>query len=463
MKFLCSNCKAKYQISDEKVAGRTLRMTCRKCREEIVIRGEPATPPPAAAYAARPLAHPIQAPQPAVAPSALSANWDARVAGGAPSYGDAAPLNEWHLGINDVPVGPMRREEVARKMAAGAVGPGSLAWREGLDDWMPISQIPELAVLLPGAGRASAPPPPPAPPITQGSVAQRMDAVPLGGRAGATAFGSDEWQVPAEAASSPSQVVRNPLLDGAAAPAATPATRSGGPPFGIVFAVLAFALLMTVIAIVGAGWLRGGEPRETVATANTESKDEPPAGPHIELDPADLEEEGAEPEAAQEEGKDAPQPSKARKSQASAGAKKTVSGNKKELTAKQKAMLERMGDSAGAKTASLKPRDSQGGGSSKAGRGELTATQLSKVVVRGKRNLQRCYETAAKGSGRDDTIRMDVEVSVSPSGNVTKVRATGQGLPGMDRCIERTVRMWRFPASSDGAQTRFPIVFSAGG
>ena len=32
MKFLCSNCKAKYQIADEKVAGRTLRMTCRRCQ-----------------------------------------------------------------------------------------------------------------------------------------------------------------------------------------------------------------------------------------------------------------------------------------------------------------------------------------------------------------------------------------------------------------------------------------------
>ena len=45
MKFLCGNCKAKYQIADEKVAGRTLRMTCRRCKEEIVIHGEPAAAP----------------------------------------------------------------------------------------------------------------------------------------------------------------------------------------------------------------------------------------------------------------------------------------------------------------------------------------------------------------------------------------------------------------------------------
>lgn len=37
MKFVCENCKAKYQISDDKVAGRTLRMKCRRCGEMIQV------------------------------------------------------------------------------------------------------------------------------------------------------------------------------------------------------------------------------------------------------------------------------------------------------------------------------------------------------------------------------------------------------------------------------------------
>ena len=40
MKFLCSNCKAKYQIPDEKIAGRTLKMDCRRCNTPITIRGD---------------------------------------------------------------------------------------------------------------------------------------------------------------------------------------------------------------------------------------------------------------------------------------------------------------------------------------------------------------------------------------------------------------------------------------
>src|SRR5260221_13693831 len=38
MKFLCDNCKAKYQIADEKVAGKTVRMKCRKCGHLIEVK-----------------------------------------------------------------------------------------------------------------------------------------------------------------------------------------------------------------------------------------------------------------------------------------------------------------------------------------------------------------------------------------------------------------------------------------
>src|SRR5260221_14477556 len=37
MKFVCENCKAKYQIGDDKVAGKTLRMKCRKCGHMIQV------------------------------------------------------------------------------------------------------------------------------------------------------------------------------------------------------------------------------------------------------------------------------------------------------------------------------------------------------------------------------------------------------------------------------------------
>jgi predicted Zn finger-like uncharacterized protein len=53
MKFSCDNCKAKYQIGDDKVAGKTVRMKCRKCGYNIKVSpdGTP-TPGPAAAHEA---------------------------------------------------------------------------------------------------------------------------------------------------------------------------------------------------------------------------------------------------------------------------------------------------------------------------------------------------------------------------------------------------------------------------
>ena len=44
MKFLCPSCKAKYQIADEKVAGRSVRMKCRKCGFMIQVSSAMAAP-----------------------------------------------------------------------------------------------------------------------------------------------------------------------------------------------------------------------------------------------------------------------------------------------------------------------------------------------------------------------------------------------------------------------------------
>jgi hypothetical protein len=60
----------------------------------------------------------------------------------------SAPYDLWHVAIQDVPVGPMTRDELARKIDAGAVTPESLCWREGMDDWRPLGDLPELAQLL---------------------------------------------------------------------------------------------------------------------------------------------------------------------------------------------------------------------------------------------------------------------------------------------------------------------------
>jgi hypothetical protein len=57
-------------------------------------------------------------------------------------------MPEWHVSINDVPLGPIRREEISHKIDAGAVSEYTLVWREGFDEWRPLATVPELMALL---------------------------------------------------------------------------------------------------------------------------------------------------------------------------------------------------------------------------------------------------------------------------------------------------------------------------
>ncbi len=221
MKFLCPNCKAKYQIADEKIGGRTLKMDCRKCGHSIVIRADGtedsnASSPPAQSlhgvsmhgvsmqgvsmqgvsmhgvsmqgasqpaeaprsWPSAPLSRAASTPsQPRLSARTSTSHVGQNPAGTSSSRlparpssrsihpGSARPvvLEQWHVAINDVPVGPMKRDEIARKIAQGAVRGESLAWREGFDDWRPLRDIPELSSLLRESlpPNRSAPPPPP--------------------------------------------------------------------------------------------------------------------------------------------------------------------------------------------------------------------------------------------------------------------------------------------------------------
>ncbi|MGF1469735.1 MAG: GYF domain-containing protein [Sandaracinaceae bacterium] len=159
MKFLCPNCKAKYQISDEKIAGRTLKMDCRRCGHPIMIRGERrASLIPGTRRPSRPRRRTGSHVGPAPTGrqrSVLGADLRRSSPGSLPPEAPSA-TDQWHVAINDVPVGPMRREEVERKVASGAVTAASLVWREGFDDWRPLGEVAELAPLL----RRQRPPPP---------------------------------------------------------------------------------------------------------------------------------------------------------------------------------------------------------------------------------------------------------------------------------------------------------------
>ncbi len=200
MKFFCEQCKAKYQIADDRIVGKTVRMKCRKCGHMIEVRAavtessvsippqavvhheasaKPAAPQPKAGAPKAPLPKPsalatslTAAKPPSARPerpaSALAGAFKSNVQrddeGSAPfDMAELAPGDDWYVAVNGVPVGPIRIGEVRRKAALGAVTEDSLVWQEGLDEWRPVKSFPELAATVREAsqgGRASMTPPP---------------------------------------------------------------------------------------------------------------------------------------------------------------------------------------------------------------------------------------------------------------------------------------------------------------
>jgi predicted Zn finger-like uncharacterized protein len=119
-----------------------------------------ASPSPAAVTALKPATTALAA-KPAAQPSALRSSITQTTSHAQESAGPkrttssastSALLNPsetgWYAGIREVPVGPLTKAELASKIDAGDINSDTLVWREGLDDWRPLSSVNELSDLL---------------------------------------------------------------------------------------------------------------------------------------------------------------------------------------------------------------------------------------------------------------------------------------------------------------------------
>lgn len=127
MKFYCDQCHTKYQIADEKVVGKTVRMKCRKCEAPILIRGAELSAAPE------------------------SVQYD----------GQSGDPVGWHVAVNGAPAGPFQVDALRAMASSGHLDIQALAWRDGMADWKPIPEIPELYSLLTRASQKPGPPPNP--------------------------------------------------------------------------------------------------------------------------------------------------------------------------------------------------------------------------------------------------------------------------------------------------------------
>jgi predicted Zn finger-like uncharacterized protein len=124
MKIACQSCQAKYTIADEKVLGRVVKIRCKKCSSTIVINGNEA------------------------ADTALSPPDDptALAKGSAAAYDYSAPQgDEWTVNVAEGDQRTMRLQEIVAQHKSGVVNDETYCWKDGMNDWLPLREIPALA------------------------------------------------------------------------------------------------------------------------------------------------------------------------------------------------------------------------------------------------------------------------------------------------------------------------------
>ncbi|MCW1921558.1 GYF domain-containing protein [Luteolibacter arcticus] len=63
----------------------------------------------------------------------------------------------WFYAKNGSQQGPLSTEDMKSRIAMGEIGPNDLGWCEGMSDWLPVGQIPQLKIEAPV--REEGPPP----------------------------------------------------------------------------------------------------------------------------------------------------------------------------------------------------------------------------------------------------------------------------------------------------------------
>ncbi len=166
MKFQCDRCKTRYSIADEKVRGKILKIRCKSCEAVITVRDgdAPRLAPETAGAPARQI--------PRAATHTIELRAVGRSSGSVPAASGPGtdPVTrlpelegvpeEWYLSIDGKQVGPLSPDQAFARVAARTPGSEMHAWRDDFTEWLPVEDVPVLAVHLPRVkGRAGASPP----------------------------------------------------------------------------------------------------------------------------------------------------------------------------------------------------------------------------------------------------------------------------------------------------------------
>jgi predicted Zn finger-like uncharacterized protein len=151
MKITCSSCQAKYTIADEKVAGKIVKIRCKKCSSTIIVNGDSSS----------------SSPPESMGPGDL--------AGG-----------EWSVHVAEGDQRTMSQVDVVTAYQNGTIDDETFCWKDGMSDWLPLREIEGLYQACHSPVQASQNGAADVPELAAAPVAARR----AGGRAGGDLFGS---------------------------------------------------------------------------------------------------------------------------------------------------------------------------------------------------------------------------------------------------------------------------------
>jgi len=342
------------------------------------------------------------------------------------------PADEWFVGINDVPVGPIRLGEIRKRAMLGAITPDAMVWRDGLEAWRPLKTFPELlAVLEESVSSVRAAPVP---------LLPSGDEVPppkSDGDSFAAAGAAGSLTGPA--------VVTDEIALGQ--------SRGRSPLFVWFALVVAVAFGITIGFVF---WSKQKPPETIVKYVEVPAKG--PATPAAAVDPQAV--DPTTPAASA-----AAAAAKARSGSGSGSGKvastKTTDGAQPASTGLAGLKgLSGLGPSGPGVTGSGPGTGPASGG------GQLDAAQTQSTVARYTGSVKRsCWQPAldARDPSAPTSARVMVTITVGPSGSVQNVSTNGdpRGYPGLAPCIAGRVRAWQFPATGGTTTVNVPFVFAA--
>jgi GYF domain 2 len=353
---------------------------------------------------------------------------------GAPTPESDAPLSmpgdEWFVGINGVPVGPIRLSELRSKAATGAVNKESLVWRDGFEDWRPLKTYPELlAIVEEGVSSARA------------SLTPFIPSGDVKATTGTPAVVTNLQPAPLP---SPSAVTGSAVVTDDLSALALP--RRGTSPMVWVAMVIAIGLGLTLGFVI----FGGNKEPETRIVEKIVEKEVPAKDSQAPV--AANEQPGetviADPQAPKKTG---PSTGKAPSATPAATEEKPNTG------LKGLSGLTGLGPSSG--PASGGPSGATAGGS------QLDGGQIQSTVSRYTGSVKRrCWQPALDARAKDApmTAKVTVTITVSGTGSVQNATTSAEprGYPGLANCIVSSVRSWQFPASGGTTIANVPFVFA---